>query len=46
MRQCAKVYFQSTGDTKWAEIKNSVESLGIGGKASITFSFTDTDGMR
>ena len=51
MRQYVKVYFQSTGDTEWAEknknrffLKNNVESLGIGGTASITFSFTDTDG--
>ena len=52
MRQYVKVYFQSTGDTEWAEknkksvflLKNNVESLGIGGTTSITFSFTDTDG--
>jgi hypothetical protein len=36
MRQYVKVYFQSTGDTEWAEkiknfLKNNVESLGIGG---------------
>ena len=39
------MYFQSTEDTEWAEIKNSVESLGIGGTTFITFSFKDTDGM-
>ena len=49
MRQYVKVYFQSTGDTEWAEkksffLKNNVESLEIGGTTSITFSFTDTDG--
>ena len=51
MRQYVKVYFQSTGDTEWAEknkkfffLKNNVESLGIGGTTSIPFSFTDTDG--
>ena len=51
MRQYVKVYFQSTGDTEWAEkikksffLKNNVEFIGIGGTTSITFSFTDTDG--
>ena len=36
MRQYVKVYFQSTGDTEWAEnikksffLKNSVESIGM-----------------
>ena len=53
MRQYVKVYFQSTGDTEWAEkfkksffLKNNVESLGIGGTTSITFSFTDADGKE
>jgi transposase-like protein len=29
MRQCAKVYFQSNGDTKWAEKKYSKELKAI-----------------
>ena len=51
MRQYVRVYFQSTGDTEWAEnikksffLKNNVESIGIGGTTSITFSFTGADG--
>ena len=50
MRQYVKVYFQSTGDTEWAEkikiffLKNNVESLGIGGITSITYSYTEADG--
>ena len=51
MRQYVKVYFQSTGDTEWAEnikkcffLENNVIYLGNGGATSITFSFTDSDG--